>query len=114
MKKTSKSSKINRLLSLSFAFIFLAITNAYSQTVHYDSIKKQKFVLVDVEKTYERIINKGYESVEIYESLGNYYYENKNFLKSKLYFDKLFDKYSLSLISAKSKERYQLVRKYLY
>jgi hypothetical protein len=114
MKKTAKPLKINLPLFLSFAFILLAITNANSQTVHYDSINKQKFVLVDVEKTYERIIAKGYESVEIYESLGNYYYENKNFLKSKLYFDKLFGKYSLSQISSKSKERYQLVRKSIY
>ncbi|MDR6846507.1 hypothetical protein [Flavobacterium granuli] len=114
MKKTAKPIKINHLVFLSFAFIFLVITNANSQTVHYDSINKQKFVLVNVQKTYERIADKGYESVEIYESLGNYYYENKNFLKSKLYFDRLFDKYSLSQISSKSKERYQLIRKQFY
>jgi hypothetical protein len=111
MKKNTKQFKINRSLFFSFAFILLAITNANSQTVHYDSINNQKFILVDVQKTYERIADKGYESVEIYESLGNYYYENKNFYKSKLYFDKLFGKYSLSQISTKSKERYQLMRK---
>lgn len=114
MKKTVKLLKINLPQFLSFAFILLAITTASSQTVHYDSINKQKFVLVNVQKTYERIAEKGYESVEIYESLGNYYYENKNFLKSKLYFDKLFGKYSLSQISSKSKERYQLIRKSIY
>jgi hypothetical protein len=111
MKKNVKPSKIYHQLFFSFAFILLATINASSQTVHYDSINKQKFVLVDVQKTYERIADKGYESVEIYESLGNYYYENKNFQKSKLYFDKLFGKYSLSQISPKSKERYQLMRK---
>jgi hypothetical protein len=111
MKKNVKPSKIYHQLFFSFAFILLSTINASSQTVHYDSINKQKFVLVDVQKTYERIADKGYESVEIYESLGNYYYENKNFQKSKLYFDKLFGKYSLSQISPKSKERYQLMRK---
>jgi hypothetical protein len=110
MKKNANHSKIYFVLMFSFTFILLAITNANSQTVHYDSINKQKFVLVDVRKTYERIAAKGYESVEIYESLGNYYYENKNFLKSKLYFDKLFGKYNLSQISTQSKERYQLIK----
>lgn len=114
MEKSVKSSKYNFPLFFSFAFTLLATITANSQTVHYDSIKKQKFVLVDVQKTYERISDNGYESVEIYESLGNYYYENKNFLKSKLYFDKLFNKYSLSLISSKSKERYQLIRKLIF
>ena len=111
MKKTAKSSKYNLPLFLSFASILLATITANSQTVRYDSVSKQKYVLVDVQKTYERIADKGYESVEIYESLGNYYFENKNYQKSKLYFDKLFGKYSLSQISSKSKERYQLMRK---
>jgi hypothetical protein len=111
MEKTAKPSKINLALFFSLAFILLATVTASSQTVHYDSINKQKFIMVDVQKTYERIADKGYESVEIYESLGNYYYENKNFQKSKLYFDKLFGKYSLSQISPKSKERYQLMSK---
>jgi len=111
MKKTPKTSKINIPLFFSFVFIVLAITDANSQTVRYDSITKQKYVLVDVEKTYERIVEKGYESVELFESLGNYYYENKNFKKSKLYLDKLFGKYSLSQISKKSIERYHTISK---
>lgn len=111
MKKTPNSSKINLQLFFSFAFILLATITANSQTVRYDSITKQKYVLVDVQKTYERIADKGYESVEIYESLGNYYYDNKNFQKSKIYFDRLFGKYSLSQISSKSKERYHIISK---
>jgi hypothetical protein len=111
MEKTAKPSKYNLPLFFSIAFILLAILNANSQTVRYDSITKQKYVLVDVEKTYERIVDKGYESVELFESLGNYYYENKNFLKSKLYFDKLFGKYNLSQISKKSIERYHIISK---
>lgn len=112
MKKTTVNPLKNNLqLFFCFAFIFSAIINASSQTVQYDSINKKKFVLVDVQKTYERIASKGYESLEIYEYLGNYYYENNNPKKSKLYFDKLFGKYDMSKISPKSKERYQLIRK---
>lgn len=101
----------NPAILFSFIFIFLVSSNAKSQTVKYDSINKQKYILVDVQKTYERIVDKGYESVEIFESLGNYYYENNNLKKSKLYFDKLFGKYSISQISLKSRERYQLMKK---
>jgi hypothetical protein len=111
MKTTAKPLKNNFPLILGFVFILLITLNANSQTVQYDSVSKQKYVMVNVQKTYERIIEKGYESVELFESLGNYYYENKNFTKSKLYFDKLFNKYSLSQISKKSIERYQLVCK---
>src|SRR5688572_10550627 len=106
MKKNVNSLKNNLCLFFCFAFAFSFVLNNYSQTVRYDSVNKQKFVLVDVQKTYERIENQGYESIEIYEFLGNYYYENNNPKKSKLYFDKLFGKYNLSQISTQSKERY--------
>ena len=83
MKKTTvKPLKNNLVLFFSFVFIFSAIINAYSQTVQYDSINNKKYVLVDVQKTYERIANQGYESIEIYEFLGNYYYENNKSLDS--------------------------------
>lgn len=111
MTKNVSPLRNNLCLFFCFAFLFLAIINSYSQTVKYDSINKQKFVLVDVQKTYERIENQGYESIEIYEYLGNYYFENNNPRKSKLYFDKLFGKYNISQISSKSKERYQLMSK---
>ncbi|PJJ07002.1 hypothetical protein CLU83_0130 [Flavobacterium sp. 1] len=111
MRKFLTSLKNNPAILFSFVFIFLVSLNAKSQTVKYDSVNKQKYILVDVQKTYERIVDKGYESAEIFESLGNYYYENNNLKKSKLYFDKLFGKYSISQISLKSRERYQLMKK---
>ena len=82
-------------------FLILGI-GANSQTVFYDSINKQKYALVDVRKTYERVIDKGYASIEMFEYLGNYYYQTKDFEKSKLFFDILFKKYKLSQISQKS------------
>jgi len=110
-KNTFTSSKNNLPLFFSLVFIFFATLNSYSQSVKYDSVKKQKFILVDVQKTYQRIADKGYESLELFEYLGNFYYENNNPKKSKLYFDKLFGKYNLSLISPTSKERYSLISK---
>lgn len=89
-------------------FIFSLVTfKANSQTVIYDSISKQKVALIDVRKTYERVIDKGYASIEMYEYLGNYYYKDKDFQKSKLYFDMLFKKYKLSQISQKSVDLYK-------
>lgn len=111
MKKTAETSKIKSTLFFILPFLFLVIFNANSQTVHYDTIKKQKYVQIDIHKTYERIINNGYESIEMFENLGNYYFECKNFQKSKLYFDKLFRKYNLSQISSKSIERYKIIGK---
>ena len=97
---------MNSAVFFTFLFILFGIFYASSQTVYYDSIKKQKYALIDVHKTYERVINKGYASAEMIEYLGNYYYKSKDFAKSKLYFDILFKKYRLSQISSKSLELY--------
>jgi len=110
MDKKNSPSNFNLLYVFCYTFLFLVSFSAKSQTVQFDTVKKQKYVMVDVQKTYERIIEKGYESAEIFESLGNYYYENKNFKKSKLYFDQLFKKYKLSQISPQSIERYKLIK----
>ena len=99
--------KKNLLLFFVFSFIVLGTYDANSQTVIYDSISKQKVALIDVRRTYERVIDKGYASIEMFEYLGNYYYEDKDFQKSKLYFDMLFKKYKLSQISQKSIDLYK-------
>jgi hypothetical protein len=105
-----KALKIKFLFFFTLSFLFLGLSNSYSQKVHYDSINKQKYVLIDVHKTYERITNEGYESVEMYEYLGNYYFDCNNLKKSKLYFDKLFQKYNVSQITPKSIERYKSIK----
>jgi len=102
MEKIETTLKRNLSVFFIFSFIVLGICNANSQTVFYDSISKQKYALIDVHKTYERVIDKGYDSIEMFEYLGNYYYQSKDFEKSKLYFDILFKKYKLSQISPKS------------
>jgi hypothetical protein len=107
MKEIESSSKRNSSVFFIFSFLLLGICNANSQTVYYDSISKQKYALIDVTKTYERVVEKGYDSIQMLEYLGNYYYKDKDFQKSKLYFDMLFKKYKLSDISSKSIERYK-------
>lgn len=107
MKKIIANSKRKSSVFIIFSFLFLGIYNANSQTVFYDSINNKKYALIDVPKTYERVIEKGYDSIQMLEYLGNYYYKDKDFQKSKLYFDMLFKKYKLIDISSKSIERYK-------
>ncbi len=107
MKSTLRSSGIKSPVFLMFFFLFLPAIKAQSQTIYYDSIKKQKYLLVDVHKTYETVLSKGYESAEMLEYLGNFYFKCEDFKKSKLYFDRLFKKYKVSQISSKSIEQYE-------
>lgn len=106
MREKTETSKMKRVLFFVFTFIAFYSYKANSQTVFIDSISKQKFAVVDVHKTYERVIEKGYASLEMFEYLGNYYYKCKDFQKSKLYFDILFKKYKLSEISQKTIDLY--------
>lgn len=102
MSAQSNNTSINKPLLFVIAFLFLSISSANAQTIASDSIKKQKYVVVDKHKTYERILEKGYESIELFEYLAQYYYNCNECEKSKMYFDLLFKKYSLSMISANS------------
>src|SRR6478752_4898739 len=107
MKSTLHLSVFRSPLFLMFLFLVLPAIKAHSQTVYYDSIKKQRYLVVDVHKTYERVLSKGYESVEMLEYLGNFYFKCEDFKKSKVYFDRLFKKYKVSQISTKSIEQYE-------
>lgn len=98
--------KTNKFVLFTILFVTFTLTKVHSQEIVFDSISKQKVALIDVRKTYERVIEKGYASAEMYEYLGNYYYKDKDFQKSKLYFDLLFKKYKLSEISQKSIDLY--------
>lgn len=106
LKNSTRISILNLSGLLVLSFFLLCIFDANSQTVFYDSINKKKYAKIDVHQTYERVIQKGYDSVEMLEYLGNYYYKDKDFQKSKLYFDMLFRKYKLTQISPKSIEQY--------
>lgn len=113
MKKAAVVSKKNLMGFFIFSFFLLGKLDAHSQTIYYDSINKKKIAKIDVHQTYERVIQKGYESIEMLEYLGNYYYKDNNFQKSKLYFDMLFKKYKLAQISPKSINQYNKLVNYI-
>jgi hypothetical protein len=110
MKKKTAKSKMKLSGFLILSFLVFSVSNAFSQTVYYDTISKKNYAKIDVHATYERVIQKGYESIEMLEYLGNYYYKDKDYQKSKLYFDRLFKKYKIAQISSKSIDIYNKLR----
>ncbi|MEO8254782.1 MAG: flagellar motor protein MotB, partial [Flavobacterium sp.] len=48
------------------------------------------YAYINVTKTYERIAEKGYKSVDLFEKLGNSYYNNMNMEKAAKWYGELF------------------------
>ena len=99
--------KTNKKILFVISFVLLGMLNASSQVVENDSVPKKKHISVYVHKTYERMIAKGHESIEMFEYLGDYFYKNNELDKSKKYLDLLFKKYKTSQISEQSFEIYK-------
>lgn len=93
------------------ALLLLIFTTGVVQSQTNDSVAKPKYIEISINETYERMIQKGCDSIEIYEYLGNYYYKLKNFNKSKYYYTLLFQKYDSKNFVPKTIEQYNFVLK---
>lgn len=82
MKLTAKLLAILFLLSLSTSYSQAGLEKANKQ---YD-----KLAYVDAIKTYERVAEKGFKSVEIFQKLGNSYYFNADFINASKWYNQLF------------------------
>ncbi len=80
-------------------FILLYITiisvfsfNSYAQKAQLASADKkyESFAYIDAIKTYERVAEKGYKSVDMFQKLGNSYYFNGELDKAAKWYDELF------------------------
>ena len=80
-------------------FILLYITivsvfsfNCYAQKAQLASAdrKYENFAYIDAIKTYERVAEKGYKSVDMFQKLGNSYYFNGELDKATKWYDELF------------------------
>lgn len=80
-------------------FILLYITiisvfsfNSYAQKAQIASADKkyENFAYIDAIKTYERVAEKGYKSVDMFQKLGNSYYYNGELDKAAKWYDELF------------------------
>lgn len=78
---------------ISFLFC-LFVQNVQSQTqiqkVYITDKKGENYAYVNVTKTYERIAEKGYKSVDLFQKLGNIFYAEKNMPKAAKWYGELF------------------------
>ena len=78
---------------ISFLFC-LFVQNVQSQTqiqkVYITDKKGKNYAYVNVTKTYERIAEKGYKSVDLFQKLGNIFYAEKNMSKAAKWYGELF------------------------
>ena len=75
--------------------IFLALGNLFTLTAQQTRMKKatkeyENYSYIDAIKIYENIYDKGYRSVEMFESLGNAYYFNAQYADAAKWYSELF------------------------
>ncbi|MGM8363418.1 flagellar motor protein MotB [Flavobacterium sp. ARAG 55.4] len=66
--------------------------NGYSQNSKVPTVDKtaEKYAFVNVTKTYERIAEKGYKSIDLFQKLGNAFYSDLNMPKAAKWYGELF------------------------
>jgi outer membrane protein OmpA-like peptidoglycan-associated protein len=76
------------LITLISAFSF----NSYAQKAKVSAAEKEysNYAYIDAIKTYERVGEKGYKSVDMFQKLGNAYYFNSEFDKAAKWYGELF------------------------
>lgn len=74
------------------AVILLFTVNAFSQGAKLAKADKEydKYAYIDAIKTYERVVEKGYKSADLYQKIGNAYYFNAEFAKANKWYAELF------------------------
>lgn len=74
------------------AFLSLIVIQGYGQKARIASADKEynNYAYIDAIKTYERIADKGYQTAELFQKLGNAYYFNAEFVKAEKWYSELF------------------------
>ncbi|KDN53800.1 flagellar motor protein MotB [Flavobacterium seoulense] len=75
-----------------FMLASLLSYNSYSQSSKVYTTDKigKSYAYVNVTKTYERIAEKGYKSVDLFQKLGNAFYTELNMVKAAKWYGELF------------------------
>ncbi|SHF71060.1 WD40-like Beta Propeller Repeat [Flavobacterium segetis] len=73
-------------------FLIAFSANIYSQKAQIKSADKlyEQYAYIDAIKTYEKIAEKGYKSVDLFQKLGNSYYFNSELDKACKWYEELF------------------------
>src|SRR4051812_3886478 len=68
------------------------VLSIYAQKGKIASADKRydKYAYIDAIKTYERVVQKGYQSPDIYEKIGNAYFFNSQLDEACKWYEKLF------------------------
>ncbi|MFV7236985.1 tetratricopeptide repeat protein [Flavobacterium sp. ZB4R12] len=80
-----------------YIFLYITIMSIFSFKGHAQNSKfyvtdkiSDKYAYVDVIKTYERVAEKGYKSVDLFKKLGDSYYSNSDLNKAAQWYCELF------------------------
>lgn len=76
-------------LFFSFVITSICLSTSYSQQTKTNT-KNIGYTYIDPIKTYERIANKGYKSIDMFQQLGNSYYSKNQFEKAAKWYSELF------------------------
>lgn len=80
--------EVNPIMSPDFKEVKFPVLPEPTKTV--DSVQTKKYVYVHLIKTYERIAEKGYKSVEIFKKLGDTYFFDEQYAKAAKWYGELF------------------------
>ena len=83
--------KNNMILYITTTISFISF-KIYSQNENFYVTNKinDKYAYIDVIKTYERVAEKGYKSVDLFQKLGNSYYSYAEMEKAAKWYSELF------------------------
>jgi tetratricopeptide (TPR) repeat protein len=77
--------------------LYITLLSLFSLSIHGQNSKKTvtdtkkgKFVSINVISTYERVAEKGYKSIDMFQKLGNSFYENFEYDKAARWYGELF------------------------
>ena len=99
------------------------LLKTYDNEVIDNSKEGEKFIYIYLIKTYERIAEKGYKSIEIFQKLGDAYFFDGNYTKAAKWYEELFkmttivsseyyDRYAYSLTAIGEKDKaFEIIEK---
>ena len=79
------------LFYLVLTTVLSSVSYAQKAKVSSDNKNYGNYAYVDAIQTYERLANKGYQSAEMFEKLGNAYYFNADFEKASQWYGQLYE-----------------------
>ena len=87
---SSKNITMKKILKPITLLLVSFCANAQTSNLQKGNKQYEDFAYVDAIKTYERVAEKGYKSVDLFEKLGDSYYFNSKFKEANKWYGELF------------------------